>query len=264
MAPASAARTRADLAALGIVITRELPERAPREMRRLQAHTRPVDPDQLAAQFFSGEKAEGAGSGALPGVDAAGRVFRRGGEQLTVLPQGLVIYERRDLAAGDLSASFDAQAAGRVAETFLRDRGALPADAVLDYVLPIAGGRPSGYQVVFVRKYHEWPTYDGYIGVEVIGGAVRAMESFWPDMDFTGPARPVVIGAEDALRALVQRLSLRPGEKLLVDRVDLGYYGYYSNLRATAWQAVPVWRVLTKDGKSFYINAYRGELEDSA
>lgn len=289
-APASTARARTDLAALGIVLSGELPDRVPRGMPLLQAHARPVDPDQLAARFFNGGGSVGGGSGSIgtvgggsgaagtdgaqtgsigtdgarTGGDAAsGRVFRRGGERLTVLPQGLVIYERRDLAAGDVSASFDAEAARRIAETFLRDRAALPSDAVLDHVLPTTSGRPSAYQVVYVRRFHGWPVYDSYVGVEVVGAAVRAMESFWPDMAFIGEALPI-IGAEDALRALAQRLSLHPGDKLLVERVELGYYGANSNLRATDWQAVPVWRVLTKDGKSFYINAYLGKLEDSA
>lgn len=288
-------RVRDDLLREGIVFTGSLPGRRPPAMRRLKVRARPADAARLRASFFPGALGPAGPSapssageaGAQPGAQGApgagdrqgALVFRREGEQLTILPQGLILYERRDLAAGEPPVSFDLAAARQVGEDFVRRRGLLPADARPDYAVPVPGGRPGAYQVFYVQRFHEWPLFGGYLGMEVVYGSVRALEAFWLDVEgFVGPRRPVIT-AEQALRALARALSARrvpgaagaggappgapaAGERLVVERVELGYAGFLQP-GAAQWEAVPVWRVLSRDGHAFYVNAYLGTLEES-
>ncbi len=262
LAPASG-RVREDLLREGIVFSGPLPPRPPARMRKLRVRVLPVDAGLLRDAFFPGTP-----GGAGPDGQSGALVFRRDGEQLTVLPQGLILYERRDLAPGEPAAAFDLAAAVRVAGEFVRRRGLLPADAGLDYAIPAPGGRPGAYQVFFGQRYGDWPLFGGYLGVEVVSGSVRALEAVWLDVAGpVGPRQQVRVTAEDALRSLVTQLSGRGPAggggtaRLLVERVDLGYFAF---LRpgATEWEAVPAWRVLTRDGRAFYVNAYLGTLEE--
>lgn len=259
------AAVRDELAEIGVVLSAGLPEHPP-SMRRLGVSVRGVDPRALAASFFSAGVSNDGGEGA-DGEDAAGAVFRRGSEQLTILPQGIVFYERRDVTPGGFPTSLDREAAVRTVESFLRSRNALPDDTALDHVAQVGGGRSSGYRVLYVQRYQErdeeWPLFSGYVGAEVIGDSVRAMESFLLDVvGFSGERVPI-IAPYQALRSLVEWLAQnkdwQPVDRLLVDRVELGYFSRIEP-DAVETEVDPVWRVLTRDGKSYYVNVIHPEL----
>lgn len=277
-----AARVREALRREGIVVAGDLPLRTPRALPRLRVRPRGVDADRLGAAFFPA--AEGGAEAAGGGVPEA-RVFVRGGEQLTILPQGLVLYERRDVSAAGVPNALDAAAAARAAADFLRERGLLARDLAADFTLPAPGGRPGRYDVFFVQRYRlpgilsaERPIFTGYVGVEVAGEAVQALEAFLVDVEGPVGGRRRVIGAEDALRALAARLAAAPGgpaggggatpatpaeeRRLLVERVELGFWGPTAP-GAGAWDLSPSWRLLTKDGRVYFVDAYAGRVEES-
>lgn len=273
-----AARVREALRREGIVVAGDLPLRTPRALPRLRVRPRGMDADRLGAAFFPAAEggAEAAGSGAREA-----RVFVRGGERLTILPQGLVLYERRD-ASSSVPNALDAAAAARAAADFLRERGLLTRDLAADFTLPAPGGRPGRYDVFFVQRYRlpgvlsaERPVFTGYVGVEVAGEAVQALEAFLVDVEGPVGGRRRVIGAEAALRALAAHLAMAPGgpaagsgstpageRRLLVERVELGFWGGTAP-GAGAWDLSPSWRLLTKDGRVYFVDAYAGRVEES-
>lgn len=246
------------LAEAGIVLLGPLPSPPP-PMRRLLLRVASPDADDVARGFFGNrrELQESAWAGADTRV--AGRTFRLGLERLTVLYDGLVLYERRDVAGGSVGQTMDAAAARTEAERFLRTHGGIPADADLDLVSPLGGGRPA-FQVVYLQKYRNWRLFDAYIALEVVPGGVRAMQRVWLEpRGLAGPRQPVIT-AERALERLAAELRRTEHDRVLVERIDLGYYGGLQE-PAAQWEAVPAWRIITRGGEQFYINGHTGELE---
>ncbi len=252
-------KVREGLAKAGVVLLGSLPA-APPPMRRVWLRVASPDPREVAQTFFGSSRDLQVSAWTGTESRSTGQTFRRGAERLTVLSDGLVLYERRDVAGGSVGQSMDAGAAQAEAERFLASHGGLPGDAALDFVLPLGGsGRPA-FQVIYIQKYRNWPLFDGYIAMEVVAGGVRAMQRVWLDpVGVAGPRQPV-ISPERALEKLAAELDWGERGKVLVERVDLGYYG---GLRepAAQWEAVPAWRIMTRGGEQFYINGYTGELE---
>ncbi len=188
-----------------------------------------------------------------------------------MLPQGLILYERRDAAPAGFPNALDARTAVKVAEDFLRERGLLTPDVRPDFAVPSPGSPPGHYQVYFTQRHRtlpllgrEWPLFSGYVGVEVSGDTVQAMEAFLLDVEGPAGRRRRVIPADRALRALAAHLDRRGiGEgRLLVDRVELGYWGK-TVPGGARWDLAPHWRLLTKDGKSYLVDAFEGRVEES-
>lgn len=262
--PELAGEVKDNLAEAGIVLLGGVPapEEIPAEMRRLRVKPWPPDAEELTRAFFP----EGAQSTAWPGSDAgngdpAGKSFRHGAERLTVLARGLVFYERGDLAlGGGVETVMDTDVARSLADAFLK-RAGLGSSLGEPDLVAVGGEALPAYQVMYFQHYEDWPVFSGYTVVEVVPGGVRALEQLWvKPQGFVGPRRPV-ISYEQALVNLAAALRADGnGERLLVEKVSLGYFSR-SDPSAREWEAWPVWRVHTRGGLDYYVNAYTGFLE---
>lgn len=284
-------QVREELAKAGVKLLGGLPAKVPKRMRRLEVRVEEPDPQALAKAFFRGDtgvvRSEWRGLPEREGGEAEGFVFRRGGERLTVLQQGLVLYERQDLGGASLGAPFDPESARASANEFLVRIGAFP--GVPDMIIPVPTNGPPAYQVIYFQRYKRWPIFSAYRGLEVASAGVRTYEQFLVmPVGFSGPQMDVLSPAEVLLR-LPRLLGLTGGppgragaagdgsgtagngpashggdprkESLLVERVELGYYSRF-DAGARQWEAVPVWLVVMGGGQQYYINAYRGTLEE--
>ncbi len=257
----SEARVKERLNDGGIVLLGRIPNDQVREMPMLAVGFAEPKAEALAEAFFG---RAGASLETPEGSRAA--VYRSVyGEILTVMPQGIVIY-RRNLQAIRQARPLDPDQASREAEAFLaRLGGALPAKVEFDVTMPVSADPPI-YQVLYVQKHDGRRVFAGYVGVEVASGGVRSVKVLALEpLPQKSAARPVRLKtAEEALLALrkelINRRRLLPDQKLLVDRIDLGYYSRPVEW-ASQWEIPPVWRILTKDGQVYYVNVFTEELE---
>ncbi len=251
---------KGELAREGITFLGHLPEKVPGRVRRLRVRVSHPDPLVLSQAFFSGQEEvtrmdlRGLGSG-----DNEGVVFHSRGERLTVLVDGLVLYERTDLSPGSLGPPLDPERARALAEEFLKRMGLTPGPA--DMVTPAPANGPPAYQVIYFQRYKGWPIFSAYQGLEVVSAGVRTFEQFLvAPVEFSGPMREI-IPPEQALLRLKNLIGVQGGDKLVVEQIELGYYSRF-DASARQWEAVPVWRVVMGGGQHFHINAYLGTLEE--
>ncbi|MBX6377136.1 MAG: two-component system regulatory protein YycI [Clostridia bacterium] len=238
------------LAARGVRLEAPLP-RVPAALPLLTVRIAPPDGGALAAALF--RDTPGVERQEWPG-DPGGVTFRAGDEALTVLPQGLVIYERRGVGVAPEPPS--ATAARAVADAFVERLGGLPPDGAYDYTAPAA--RSPGQEVRYVQRYGDVPVFGGYLAVEVAAQGVVAAKRVWLEpMGRRRDGRPV-LPPGDAL--LAWSVQATPPTGAAVVEVRLGYYSQ-NYLYARQWDMVPAWRIRLNTGEVFYVNAYTGSLE---
>lgn len=255
------ARTKERLAEKGIVLLGPISARQNEPMRNLVVRFADPRADRLAAALL--QNPQGAGVTRLPGPPA-GVLFESEKESLTVVEDGLMLYDRRNLQAIRQVRPLDPKGARSDAEDLVRRIAGLWPAVEFDAIWP-AGSDPPVYRVLFTQKYEGRPVFAGYLGVEVGADGVRSVRglALRPERPAGEPRTPRT--AEEALTALRSALagrgSLPEGEKLVIARADLGYYGRIPKDWAKEWELSPVWRFVTKDGQVFYISAFAGEGE---
>lgn len=255
--PQAPEEVRRNLAAAGIALTEPLPRQYPLAMRRVrvQVERRPVE--EVADIFFPG----GAGVVDSPWSDIRGKGFRRAGEDLTVLPQGLILYQRRGPTAGGLSAATDPEGARKAADRFVSRTFGMDRTVAFDYALPSPSQGAPAFRVHYVERYGNLPLFGGAMGAEVAGD-VRSFHRFWlTPQGEVGPRQQVIPPAQALLALATELRRCGAGGRLLVERVELGYHSKVEEW-AKAWEEQPAWRILAMGGQPIYINAFTGILEE--
>ncbi len=180
-------------------------------------------------------------------------VYSRRREQLIVDDTGVIYY----LVSAERvpGARVDPSRALALAERFILAHGGFPPSARLDFVqYDPQHGR---YAVEYGQHHDGYPIFGGRISVGVGPSGVESFSRTWfSPRGYSGQSKPVIPAIEALLR-LVNYLD--PREQQAIEEIKLGYYS--PDYPAVQWQAVPVWRVRTRRGSTYYINAYTGELE---
>jgi regulatory protein YycI of two-component signal transduction system YycFG len=118
-----------------------------------------------------------------------------------------------------------------------------------------ADSHQSGRQrFIYLQQYDKLPLFVAPLEIHLENGAVHSFRQTYFHIRSQGSGRQV-ISAYTALRSLVEKQIISPGEK--IENVQLGYYGYYD---ADIQVLAPVWRVI-HDGKLHYVNAFTGAVE---
>ncbi len=113
----------------------------------------------------------------------------------------------------------------------------------------------SSNQLKYLQLHDKLPLFVAPLEVTIENGAVRHYRQTYFHIRSQGSGRQV-ISAYSALRSLVEKQMILPGEK--IENVALGYYGYHYD--ADIQVLAPVWRVI-HDGKQHFVNAFTGAVE---
>ncbi|GAA4724247.1 two-component system regulatory protein YycI [Brevibacillus fulvus] len=114
----------------------------------------------------------------------------------------------------------------------------------------------TGDRLVYHQTYQNLPLYIAPLEIYIQNGAVKSYRQTYYQISLEGTARET-ISAYTALRSLVEKQMIEPGEKII--DVSLGYYGFHYD--ADIQVLAPVWRVITQGGKTQYLNAFTGTME---
>jgi len=146
----------------------------------------------------------------------------------------------------------------QLCEGFWSDRGGLPPDAYLAETIKKGLSR---YIVVYHQSYLNVKIFASVIEMEVTPAGVERVHIYWLQPDgFRGEEQPLLRPAE-ALRRFAQVYPSCSKEGT-ISSVD---YGYFSRpYKAQEWDLPPVWRVSLASGEFYYVNAFTGQLEESA
>jgi regulatory protein YycI of two-component signal transduction system YycFG len=121
-----------------------------------------------------------------------------------------------------------------------------------EYAADLIQSRPG--RLVYLQQYDKLPLFVAPLEIYFENGAVDSYRQTYFHIRSQGSGRQV-ISAYTAIRSLVEKQIILPGEK--IQNVQLGYYGYYD---ADIQVLAPVWRVI-HDGKLHYVNAFTGAIE---
>lgn len=162
-------------------------------------------------------------------------------------------------------------AAVRTAEDFLVRHGGLPPDARFDRVE--SGLKPGQVVVVYYQDVAGRPHFGGRLAVHLrelsrpgsnsARYAVTGMERAWFRVYGTAGEVKPVLPATSALLGLAGHIGGQ-NQGPVLRHAALGglQFGYYSRpYNAERWEAPPIWRATLTDGRTYYINAWTGELE---
>jgi hypothetical protein len=182
-----------------------------------------------------------------------------------VEPDGLRAHLSRPTARRE-------QEALAVANDWLRQRGTLPPDAVLDRIVTIRARREGscepltlGHVVRYVRQIGDLQVrsnlVEDHIAVVVAAAGVVAESRSWSDLTIATArataAATLAIGRA-TLRAAQSLSSLFKGNSVYINDV-IPVYGS-KGLRGTPGQLVPAYLLRTRSGRTVVINALTGEL----
>lgn len=113
-----------------------------------------------------------------------------------------------------------------------------------------------GNRLLYWQMHEKRPLFVAPLEIFVGDGAVRSYRQTYFNIRSQGSGRQV-ISAYTALRSLVDKDVIGPGQKIV--NVTLGYYGYHYD--ADIQVLAPVWRFIDGAGGSHYINAFTGAVE---
>jgi|Deesub1362A_J573_1020465.scaffolds.fasta_scaffold05746_2 regulatory protein YycI of two-component signal transduction system YycFG len=235
------------LESYGISVECDIPGKVP-AMPFLTVGHQVIDPQKAAQKFFNTEnlKQEKTEDGVS---------FFYGKEQLIVMNNGIISYfnnEQEEKRYRNLTP----QKAKEIAEEFMQNHGGIPDDAKFDRIFYY--DQSNSFLVEYVQQYKNYFLASGYIDVLVTESGVKSYYSSWLKVKgYSGPSKKL-ISPIHALLKMVDVLEHQEGV-LTITGIDLGYYSRYYN--AESWQAVPVWRITTRQKECYYINGYTGELE---
>jgi len=110
-------------------------------------------------------------------------------------------------------------------------------------------------QIRYWQLHDQYPIFNAPLDIYVENGHVTGYRQSYFHIRSQGSGRQV-ISAHTALRSLVEREIVQPGEK--IEAITLGYFGYHYD--ADIQVLAPVWRVV-HNGKVDYINGFTGAAE---
>ncbi|UNC93702.1 two-component system regulatory protein YycI [Candidatus Contubernalis alkaliaceticus] len=191
------------------------------------------------------------------GTEGTPQVYRQDKNQIYIWENGRVIFTREPMV--DLEQSQDEVleegAAISLAEEYLENAQLLPVDARLEEVHSIGDNR---YQIRYNQVYKNQTLYGGYLLVQITPRGLEQFELYWLDPQGFSGQEMNNISAAAALGRLAD--SLEPfSERTAVESMNIGYYSEVFD--AQKWDMVPVWRIRLSNRRTYYINAYTGELE---
>ena len=253
----------AELAGRGISVQAAIPRRCP-AMSLLDVAPAPLDKSGEASAFLHPYAAAGpVRSETIPG----GTAYSRGAATLTIRDTGTLEFAlpAEIPPAGATQDVWDILRAREAAGAFIDEHGGLPSGARLDVALYDAAR--DVFSIEFVETHADLPVFSARLKVDVAHWGVVRFYRSWVDVRGSGSQPRRVVAATEALRRWADaRRRPATGEMTgdrspadIVDDVSLGYFGQEHD--AESWQVVPVWRVRTADGRSYYINAWTGEPE---
>ncbi|MDO9574680.1 MAG: two-component system regulatory protein YycI [Candidatus Contubernalis sp.] len=209
--------------------------------------------ETLVASLFDSDQPfilEQGGEGTL-------QVYRQDKKQIYLWENGKVIFTQEPTGDGEepMDEVLEESAAVSMAEEFLRNAHLFPVDARLEEVHPL-GDR--GYLIRYNQVYINHSLYGGYLLVQVTPQGVEQFELYWLEPQGFSGQEISNISAAKALARLAD--NLEPfSKRAIVEAVNIGYYS--EAFDAQKWDMVPVWRIRLSNGRTYYINAYTGELE---
>lgn len=118
---------------------------------------------------------------------------------------------------------------------------------------PFSSSRES---LLYWQLHEKRPLYVAPLVISIQNGLVRSYHQTYLHIRSQGSGRQI-ISAHTALRSLVEKEMIHPGDK--IENVTLGYYGYHYD--ADIQVLAPVWRFVVNGGKTHYINAFTGAVE---
>lgn len=178
-------------------------------------------------------------------------VYRWENQRLEITEDGLLLLYRPAPGPGGGNAAEDNR---QTVEKFLRERGFWREDLRFDLSLP-GGDGTNHYR--YVQTFQGMPLFAGYVEVRVTEGLVREIRAYrLQPLELSG--REVrVISAAEALAAFAGKGLPLPDRRII--SVSLGYFS--QEYDASRWEIAPAWRIVTADGRMFYVNAFTGEPE---
>jgi regulatory protein YycI of two-component signal transduction system YycFG len=236
-----------------IVLKTTLPVSTP-QMSFLELSYFEMDFEEVAKGFF----------GSLEGVvtdirtdEVSSGVFSRGEEQLIVNTNGTIVYFNYS-QRGTIYPELTEELAIKIATDFLKDKKALPRDAVLfrSIYYPEIGS----YGIEFSQEYNGFHIGNSTIEIEVTTSGVRSYLQYWVQPKGNVGERKNVIPATEVLLRLADRLKTQEfSGPIIVKDIRLGHYSKHYD--AATFVAVPAWRIWIDGMQDFYINAYTGDFE---
>jgi regulatory protein YycI of two-component signal transduction system YycFG len=113
----------------------------------------------------------------------------------------------------------------------------------------------SRQRIRYWQLHGNYPIFNAPLDVFTDNNQITGYAQTYFHIRSQGSARGV-ISAYTALRSLVEKQTILPGEK--IESVTLGYFGYHYD--ADIQVLAPVWRVI-HNGKTDYINGFTGAIE---
>jgi regulatory protein YycI of two-component signal transduction system YycFG len=110
-------------------------------------------------------------------------------------------------------------------------------------------------KIKYWQLHGKYPIFNAPLDIHLENNLVTGYSQTYFHIRSQGSARQV-ISAYTALRSMVEKQIIAPGEK--IESVMLGYFGYHYD--ADIQVLAPVWRVI-HDGKTDYINGFTGAIE---
>lgn len=141
-------------------------------------------------------------------------------------------------------------------EQYLEERQMKPEVFRFDFIKTDGDGQTT---LQYYQTHDGMPLFAGYLKVHLHGDCISEVEMFMLDpVEWPPEKKMEVIPVTEALLRMAQELGPSPVPCYLV-KAELGFFS--PEYDAEKWEVPPVWRFLTGDGKSFYINAFTGNLE---
>ncbi|MEW5783593.1 MAG: two-component system regulatory protein YycI [Bacillota bacterium] len=174
------------------------------------------------------------------------KIHSTGLVQLTFKP-GLIIQ--------DGAAQLEQKELLQRVELALRARHLLPHTARFDYMEVL----DRCLIIHYYQDYKGTPLFAGYLKVFVNGDQINSIEFYWLEpLEQVPDQEMAVIPVTEALLRLIEDLGVSPRSRRII-KAELGYFSREYN--AEKWEIPPVWRFLTDDSVSYYVNAFTGNLE---
>lgn len=186
-----------------------------------------------------------------------GYTFYRGHDkELEVYPSGLIkafflpgtlhIPNAWDLNERDIL---------RQVEILLEEQGVKEDTLVFDYL-----ERSRGYTTLYYHQDHNGDKlFAGYLRVFLKYDSITNLDIFLLEpLEITRDWEMEVIPVTEALLSVAEELGSEPEPQHII-KADFGYFS--RDYDAEKWEIPPVWRILTREGKQYYFNAFTGNLE---
>ncbi|HHW02367.1 MAG TPA: hypothetical protein GXX35_06105 [Thermoanaerobacterales bacterium] len=212
----------------------------------LEVGYKKVDRQKILENFF--------GKGAKPRIEKiqGGNSYTVGNQQLIIMDNGIITYfNKEDKGTGSLSS----QEAEAEAFDFMKSRGGLPQEAVLNSIT--YDPETKSYLIEYVRNFDGFFVANSYIDILVSPSGVKNYYQSWLNIyGYRGKKKTVISPFTAIMRVASEK---KDADSMVITEIKQGFYSKFYD--AERWQAAPVWKIGLKNGDVFYVNAYTGELE---